>query len=312
MQNLNAIAIFVDVGETLSFTHTAARLGLTASGVGKAITRLEADLGVRLLNRSTRKLSLTPEGANFFARCRTSLSDLKAAEADLISDGNDAHGRLRVQLPVVFGRRVIVPKLAEFAERYRHIVLDVELSDRKIDLSDGMADVVVRGGELADSRVVARKLCDVPFLVCASADYLRRHGEPMTLEDLQHHQCIGHFMPESGKYRGWTFEVDGQERSLSVAGQLNFNNAESAFDAVMAGAGIASLGKFLLGDAIRDGKLKPILLDYPVVKPAVSMIYMHSPAAPRIRISWIFCAKASNPIPPSFPACTKLATRGGS
>lgn len=284
MQNLNAISIFVDVGETLSFTQTAARLGMTASGVGKAIARLESEFGVRLLNRTTRKLSLTPEGDSFFGRCRSGLSDLREAEAELVHSGTAAHGRLRVQLPVVFGRRVIVPKLAEFAERYRQIILDVELSDRKIDLADGTVDVVVRGGELPDSRLVARKLCEVPFIVCASPDYLANHGEPTTLEELQQHECIGHLVPESGRYRGWTFEVGGRERNLAVAGKLNFNNAESAFDAVVAGAGIASLGKFLVADAIRDGRLKPILAGFTVVKPAVSIIYMHSPAAARIRI----------------------------
>ena len=274
MENLNALRVFAKVAETRSFTDAAKHLGLTSSAVSKAITRLEQELGVRLLQRTTRSVGLTNDGASFFERCQQILTDIEDAENALNRSRAAPHGRLRVHLPVGFGRRVIVPALSAFIERYPDLVLDAELSDRTVDLAYEGIDVAVQIGPLADARLIGRRLCNLRFVACAAPAYLERHGEPETPDDLDHHHCLAYVQMHTGRYREWQFVKGGRLHSKTVSGRLNLNNAESLLEAATAGLGIAMISNFIAADALCDGRLRPILTPYAAPGPLVSAVYL--------------------------------------
>lgn len=274
MENLNAIRVFVRVAEARSFTEAAKRLGLTSSAVSKAITRLEQELNVRLLHRTTRSVDLTNDGASFFDHCLQVLAQIEDAENVLNRATSSPHGRLRVHMPVGFGRRVIVPALSQFIEQHPALVLDAELSDRTVDLAYEGIDAAVHIGEPSDGRLIARKLCNLRFVACASPEYLARHGEPLTPDELDQHHCLAYVLMHTGRYRDWQFVRDGNVFSKTVSGRLNMNNAESLLEAAMSGLGIAMISNFIAADAIREGKLRCILTDYVGVGPQVSVVYL--------------------------------------
>lgn len=284
MENLNALRVFVRVAETRSFTEAAKRLGLTSSAVSKAITRLEQELNVRLLQRTTRSVGLTNDGASFFEHCVQVLAQIEDAENALNRATSSPHGRLRVHMPVGFGRRVIVPALSRFIQQNPDLVLDAELSDRNVDLAYEGIDAAVHIGELADARLIARKLCNLRFVACASPEYLARHGAPKTPEDLDQHHCLAYVLMHTGRYRDWQFVKDGKAYPKSVSGRLNINNAESLVEAACSGLGIAMISNFIAADAIRDGRLRCVLTDYVGIGPQVSVVYLPSRnLSPKVR-----------------------------
>jgi len=284
MKNLNSMAVFVRVAESRSFTMAAQRLGMSASGVSKSISHLEEELGVRLVNRNTRKVSLTSEGAAFFENCRRLLAELDDAEAKVTHGLTVPRGRLRVHAPVAFGRRVIMPALYAFIKQNPDLIVDVELSDRAADLIAEGLDVVVAIGELNDSRLAARKLCNLRFITCAAPSYLELNGEPQTPEELDKHHCLAFVEPRTGRHRSWAFSRKGERFTMTVHGNLNVNDAESLLDAAVAGTGIAVMGSFVAAEAVTQGRLKIILRDYIPEGPAISMVYApNRHLSPRIR-----------------------------
>jgi LysR family transcriptional regulator for bpeEF and oprC len=284
MNNLNAIPLFISVGESPNLTAAGERLGLTASAVSKAVTRLEEELGQRLIHRTTRKIRLTEEGRAFLERCRHILNEIAEAEAEVAHTRATPHGRLRVQMPIGFGRIVVAPALGEFTKRYPELVLDVEMSDRIVDIATEGKDAALHIGEVRDSRVIARKLCALRFVTCATPEYLAKHGEPQIPEDLEKHRCLGYFIPQAGHYRDWNFERDGKRIAMPVSGCLNVNNAESILDAAVAGAGIAHMATFVAAEAVRQGKLKVVLRQFASIGPNVSVLYLpNKHMSPRIR-----------------------------
>jgi LysR family transcriptional regulator for bpeEF and oprC len=276
MHNLNAITVFVRVGETRSFTLAARRIGMTPSAASKSVSRLERELGVRLVNRTTRTVSLTDDGASFFVRCRQILADIEEAQIVLTRASTVPRGKLRIQIPVGFGRRVIVPALADFIALYPEMVVDIELSDRGVDLAEEGLDAVVRIGDLPDSRLIARKLCETYFITCAAPEYLRRHGEPKTPDDLEKHRCLTYVSPQTGHVTNWRFAYEGKHFSKTINGILNMNSVESILDVAVAGAGIVTLSNFVVADAIRAGKLKLILREYIARESIISIVYLPS------------------------------------
>ncbi len=274
MRNLNALLVFAKVAETCSFTVAAQKLGLTASAVSKSVARLELELGVKLLQRSTRLVSLTDDGASFFERCRHILSEIEDAESAMTHHTTTPQGRLRVQMPVGFGRRVVTPRLLSFTQQYPEISIDVELSDRAVDLSYEGIDAAILVGPISDTRVVARPLCQLKFSACASPAYIQQHGKPTTPGDLAHHQCLAYLLPLTGEHRPWLFSKNGQVFSQSVSGALNINNAECLLEAAIAGGGITMISNFIAAHALRSGQLIPVLSDYVVDGPQVSVVYL--------------------------------------
>lgn len=284
MENLNSLRVFVRVAEARSFATAAKRLGLTGSAVSKSVTRLEKELGVRLLQRTTRSVGLTDDGQSFFEHCQQILMDIEHAENMLSKISSAAYGRLRLHMPVAFGRRVIIPAIPAFLNKHPNLVLNVELSDRTIDMAYEGVDAAVHIGEPADARLIARKLCNLRFVACASPDYLARHGEPRTPDDLDHHHCLAYVMLHSGRYREWLFQKDGKIFGKTVSGRLNVNNTETLLEAAIAGLGIAMISNFTAAEAIRSGKLRRILTDYAAIGPQVSVIYLpNRNLSPKVR-----------------------------
>ena len=285
MRNLNALLVFVKVAETRSFTLAAQRLGLTSSAISKSIARLEQELGVKLLQRSTRLVSLTGEGASFFERCRQILTEIEDAETAVTATTATPKGRLRLQMPVGFGRRVVIPKMLRFTRLYPELSVDIELSDRHVDLTYETVDAAIQVGPVTDDRVVAHKLCHLSFAAYASPEYLATYGTPKSPEDLDQHQCLAYLLPISGEHREWQFTKNGQNFSRTVSGALNINNAESLLEAAIAGAGIVMISDFIAGDALRSGQLQRILSDYVVAGPEVSIVYLpRSTLAAKVRV----------------------------
>ena len=191
MQDLRTLAIFVKVAERRSFVRAAADLGITQSGVSNAISRLEDQLGVRLLARTTRRVSLTDDGAAFFERCRQSLAELEEAELVLKETRLKPTGRLRIDMPVSFGRLKVVPLLGPFQAQYPDLKLVISFTDRYVDLVEEGIDVSVRFGVLQDSSLMARRLTQTQFRVVGAPGYLAKHGRPKTPDDLAGHNCLG-------------------------------------------------------------------------------------------------------------------------
>lgn len=271
--DLNGLRVLVCVAQTHSFTAAARQLELTPSAVSKAISRIETDLGVRLLHRTTRSIDLTPEGANFIDRCRQVLTDIDEAVDALGSNSLAPQGRLRVQVPVGIGRHVVVPALLQFSDSYPDMVIDVEVSDRMADVVLEGLDLVVTIGPPADASLVARRLCSLRYVACASPSYIEAHGEPGTPEDLMRHHCLAYVLPQTRHYRDWVFMRDGQTHVVSPSGKVNVNHAESLLNFAIAGAGIAMLSSFITAAARRSGALRTVLNDYQGIGPDLYLAY---------------------------------------
>lgn len=263
MDNLNGIAAFVRAAETRSYVAAGRLLGVSASAVGKSVARLEEKLGVRLLNRSTRRISLSNEGALFYERCQRILADLGDAEAELSHLAEAPRGKLKVSLPVI-GYRIILPLLADFTRQYPEIELDLDFNDRLVDVVAEGVDVAVRSGTLTDSRLMARELGPFAFAIVGSPAYFSRHGVPATPRALEGHACVRYKFPTTGKLQEWALQRaegdSGGELRLPTA--LTCNNIEALIGAATQGVGLAYLPDFIVRDAIGRGELQAVLGDY--------------------------------------------------
>jgi DNA-binding transcriptional LysR family regulator len=254
-----ALEVFAAVAATGSFSGAGRTLGLTPSAIGRTIDRIEARLGVRLLLRTTRALTLTAEGQAYLGAARRILTDLDDAE-QAIADQGAPRGRLRVSASLSHGRLCVVPLLGAFVLRHPHILLDINLTDAVVDIAGGQADVGVRFGPLTDSPLTARKLGETGRMIVASPDYLARHGTPKVPEDLHRHNCLSFNFRRAEPI--WPFRRDGQEYVLSVHGSIEANNGETLGQLAVAGVGVARVGAFSVVDDIAAGRLVPLLQEY--------------------------------------------------
>lgn len=261
MPRTDDVAAFVKVVETGGFSAAAPALKLTPSAVSKLIARLEQRLGVRLLQRTTRQVRCTPEGDAYFQRVSRILADLEAAENDLASRGGVPHGLLRINTSVAFGYHQLAPILPEFLERYPEVKVELEVEDRFIDLIAEGFDVAIRFGRQADSSLVARKIGEIRRSICATPDYLRRHGTPRKPEDLLRHNCLN-FSTQVALNRWPIREGSGRIREIDVSGNFLGNNGELVFRMTLAGVGLMRLADFIAAPAIRDGRLVRVLERY--------------------------------------------------
>jgi LysR family transcriptional regulator for bpeEF and oprC len=281
---LNHLSTFVRVAEARGFTAAARRLGISTAAVSKGIARLENRLGVKLLNRTTRSLSLTDDGEMFYRRCRDILADLEGAEADVTRASISPRGKLRVHTLVGLGRRIVVPSLSSMAQRYPDLSIDVDMSDRSPDLAEEGIDVALRVGAPADSRLIARPLSRCTFITCASPAYLGAHGVPCKPDDLAKHNCLAYVVPQTGRYHDWEFQRDGERIVYTPVGTPNVNNAEALLDSVVAGTGIARVASFMAADAILEGRLQMVLADWVVPGPHIHLVYQQTRhMSPRVR-----------------------------
>lgn len=261
---LTGVSAFVQAAEAGSFALAAERLHLTRSAVGKSIARLEERLGTRLFLRTTRRQTLTADGQAFYDHCVRALAELDAGEAALNAARLSPQGRLHVSAPVLFGRRCVAPVLLELASRYPKLELQMTLTDRVIDLVDENIDLVLRSGPLRDAPadLVARKLGEQTMRLCASPDYLARHGTPRTVGELDGHHGV---LYASGRRdAAWPLADDTADmRGVTMKHRLRFDDLETIVAAVKAGAGIARLPCWLIADDVREGSLVQILADAP-------------------------------------------------
>ncbi|MGA1860867.1 LysR family transcriptional regulator [Azospirillum sp. 11R-A] len=260
MDSLNGFVVFVQVAETRSFVAAGRLLGVSASAIGKSVARLEEKLGVRLFHRSTRSVTLTAEGTLFLERSRRILAEIEAAELELSQATAAPRGRLRVSLPLVSS--LVLPVLGEFMREYPEIELDLDFTDRLVDVIEDGFDAVVRTGEPADSRLSARRLGRFHMRLVASPDYLARRGIPRTPTDLLQHSCLHYRFPNSGKLETWALRQTPGEPELRLPTSMICNNIETRVCFALQGLGIAYLPDFSIREPLADGRLQPILADH--------------------------------------------------
>lgn len=288
MEDFSAISAFVRVVEAKSFASAAAQLGMTPSGVSRAVSRLEEHLGVRLLFRSTRALRLTDDGASFYARCKEILADLAEATEALGYSHRKPTGKLRVGMSASVGRAAIVPQLQEFERRYPDIRLELMMCDFPYDLNEEGVDCAIRMGELEDSSLIARKIGYFRNVLLASPEYLERYGAPTNLDELKNHRCINYVYP-NGRPRQWQFDTPTGRIEVDVNAHLLMNDGESVIQAAVAGLGIIQAPHVLAACMLDLGKLEPIMTDTVSIGKNVWIVYpqkKHLSARVQAFIEW--------------------------
>jgi DNA-binding transcriptional LysR family regulator len=258
LDRLSGLDAFVSTADLRSFAAAGRVLGLSPSAVGKAVSKLEEQLGARLFQRSTRSIRLTEEGRMFHERCRRILDDLDDAQAALARALDMPRGRLRVSSPIV-SYHLLLPLLPGFLARYPEIEIDIDFNDRIVDLIEEGVDVAIRSGDLPDSRLIARALRPFQMLICAAPTYLARHGVPEVPRDLHGHHAIRFRFPNSGKLQEWPWLLLDGLAEAPMRTVMTCNNMEAVRGAVISGLGIGCLPDFLAREALADGRLKAIL-----------------------------------------------------
>ncbi|EJN05347.1 LysR family transcriptional regulator [Phyllobacterium sp. YR531] len=271
--NLNDIAVFMAVADTGSFAAGARATSLTRSAAGKAVSRLEDRLGVRLLNRTTRALSLTDEGRSFHAHGQRIVDAVDQAEASVISPTGVPRGVLRLSAPHAFGQRVIMPFIEKFLAQWPGVQIEASFSDRLVDVVEEGFDLVIRfGGTAVDSRLVSRVLARDRYLIVASADYISRHGKPNSLDELASHQCLS--FSSRGNRQRWRFaDSGGHWFTAQVRTRLRLDSGEALHNAVARDLGIALLPSFLVGQDVDSGRFIHILPKITTETVEISVIY---------------------------------------
>lgn len=262
MERLDCERMFVAVLDTGSFSAAAQRLGTSSGQASKLVSKLEADLGVQLIKRTTRALSPTEVGFAYYERMKGLLQDFDALDASVRNASGAPTGRIRLTAPMSFGTLRLTPVLLDFAQSFPDIQIDVSFSDRIVSLVDEGFDIGVRIGKPLDSSLIARRLCDARVILVASPSYIERHGSPEHPRNLVAHNCI-----IDTNFREpfvWRFapSPEGEPRAVNIAGRLQFSNGEACVQAASAGLGIAHVPSFIAGPSIRDGRVKQLLNTY--------------------------------------------------
>ena len=274
MDRFQAITAFAKVIETGSFARAAERLGVSVSSVSRQVAELEAHIDARLLNRTTRRLSLTESGRAFHERCVQLLADLEEAEQSANAGTAKPRGTLRLTSSITFGARHLAPAIAEFIVRYPEMRFDIELSDRAVDLVEESVDVAVRIGNIGSQNLVGRRVGITRLICCAAPSYLNREGEPRTPEDLATHKCLTYEYSSSGNL--WRFhDRQGRERNVRIAGPIHANSGRFLEALAVEGAGIAFEPDFIVGPDLRAGRLVRLLRGF---EPPLANIYVVYPS----------------------------------
>lgn len=298
MDRLRALEVFVEVVRKDGFARAAESLATSPANVTRYISDLEAHLNTRLLNRSSRKMSLTSSGEALYERAKSILDDVAEAEAIVSSAAMQPHGLLRINAPLSFGLQHLAPLWPRFLQQYPDVELDVALIDRVVDIVDEGYDMAIRISRAGSSAHVARKLTASQNLLCASPDYIARHGMPMTPADLQRHRCIGYSY--SATADEWSL-LDAQDHALSVKVNcvMHTNNGDTARAAALGGLGVIWQPTFLIGADVRAGRLVRVMPDYHLPDIDVLAVYpsrRHLSAKVRVMID--FLVDAFKGVPP--------------
>lgn len=276
MDHLTSMAVFARVVEAQSFSSAARALGLSKSAVSKHIGRLEDRLAARLLNRTTRRLSLTEMGEVYYRHCARILREAEEADLEVGRLQDEPRGTLRINAPMSFGLLHLAPCLPGFMERYPHVRVEVSLDDRFVDVVDEGYDLVVRIGNLADSSLIARKLAESRTMVVATPGYWDTHGRPQHPRDLARHNCLEYaYLSTRNEWR-FRAREGGETIAVRVSGALNANNGQILRDAALAGTGVARLPAFIVGTEIAAGLIEPVLEDFAPPPVDIFAVYPHN------------------------------------
>lgn len=277
MDKLKAMQCFVRIADTGSLTAAAQALGSSLPAVVRSLAALEAHLGVRLFNRTTRRISLTEEGKRHLDSCRQVLAALDDAEAALRADASDPSGQLTITAPVLFGQMYVAPAVTRFVQRHRQMRCSLVLLDRVVNLLEEGIDVGIRIGTLEDSSLVAQPLGQLRRMVVASPAFLRRHGTPQHPKDLRQANCV-RFM--AGGSTGWTFRENGKTLQVPVSGNLDFNHVAPAVEACVAGLGFGRFISYQVAPFLAQKKLQLVLEDFEPTPRPISVVYPHARLLP--------------------------------
>lgn len=283
MDNLAGVSAFVQAAETLSFVEAGRLLGVSASAIGKSIARLETRLGVRLFHRSTRSMTLTAEGRLFLQRCQRILGEMAAAEQELNDTRSAPRGKLRVSLPLV--GNLLNPVLAAFIRQYPEIELDLDFSDRRVEVIEEGFDAVIRVGETEDSRLMSRQLGSFHLQLVAAPDYLHRAGTPLHPDDLRHHSCLLYKFPTTGKIEAWP--VANWEKILGDGPHTGAvcNSVDTLIYLAEQGQGIACLPDFAVRQALTGQRLQQVLDEHCLHTGSFKILWPSSKhLVPRLRV----------------------------
>lgn len=282
MDRLDSMRIFVRVAELGSFSAVARQMDVARSVVTRQVAALEAHLGVKLIARSTRSLTLTSAGEAYVARCREILNLVEAAEAGIAEEGATPRGQLRISVPLSFGLRQLIPLLLDFGRTYPEISIDLDFSDRLVNLIEEGIDVAVRITSGLAPQDVARRIGSSRLMILAAPEYLNRHGEPAHPRDLSGHQCLCYLPSQSA---GWTFVVEGRPTVFPVHGPVRSNNGDALMDAAIRGLGIVCQPSFIAASAVEAGWVRPILADFPLPELGIYAVFPSNRFIPhRVRL----------------------------
>jgi LysR family transcriptional regulator for bpeEF and oprC len=290
MNKLQAMEVFVRVVETGGLTHAADSLQMPKATATTLIQQLEAALGVKLLNRTTRRVSVTTDGAAYYQRCLSILAQIRETEESVTQHHAAPRGRLRVDVPTLMARLVIMPALPAFFARYPEIDLQLGCSERRADLIEEGIDCAVWSGELDDSTLIARRVGQLYFATCAAPAYLAAHGQPHHPDELPAHRCINHFSPRSGKIFDWVFAKNGVRIQTSLRGHIALDDENCYVAAAEAGLGIAQIPAFVVKDAMERGSLELVLGDWFAEPAPLNIVYpenRHLSNKIRVFVDWI-------------------------
>ena len=275
MDRLNAISLYCRIIETGQLSIAADQLNLSKGTVSKQLAKLEAHLGGRLLNRTTRRLTPTEAGTAFYERAKQILESVEEAECVVTGLTTEPRGTLKINAPMSFGSQYLGQLLAKYQDKYPQVTINISLNDRQVDVVDEGYDLVLRIATLEDSSLIARRLATCHIVLCASPAYLEKYGEPKTPEALKNHQCLIYTYEDSGKY--WSLEnFEGEKKHVQVSGSLLANNGNLMCDAMQHGMGIALLPTFIAGSAIKAGKAKVILPEWHSKASDIALLYPSS------------------------------------
>lgn len=290
MDRMDLYRVFARVVECASFTRAADSLGLPRSSVSAAVQMLETRLGARLLNRTTRRVSVTEDGAVFYERCVRLLSDMEEAEDLFRNAGGRPSGRLRVDVPGRIGRLVIAPALPEFLAAYPQIEIDLGMTDRAVDLVEERADCVLRVGPLGDSGLVGRRIGDLELINVASPAYLARHGAPAGPQDLAEHLAVNYASPSSGRVEPWEWMDGEMVRTQPMRGTVCVNSAEGLIACCLAGLGLIQIPAYDVAGHLAAGELVRVMDEHRAQPMQMTLLYPHRRQAPeRLKVfsAWL-------------------------
>ena len=298
---LNEMRVFAQVVEAKSFSAAADKLGMSKSLVSRHVSALERSLSVKLLNRSTRRLSMTEAGMLFYEHCARIVQEAELAEQHLTQTQVEPAGLVKVTASPAFAVRHVLPALTDFYQQYPQIRVQLSCSNRALDLGEAGFDLGIRVSFKPDPNLVARKLADNRAVICATPAYLKQHGTPRRIDDLRKHECVL-FSPLTPK-GAWTFRRDKQKVSVAVAGMFETDDMDAVHAAVTADLGIGILPVYMVGDALRKEQLIPLLRTYQVLpESAIYLVYLPNRTLPsRVRALIDFLVQRFGPVPPWEP-----------